>query len=204
VNAKLVTNTAPAPSTLSLNVPSSSSYSGVIAGNVALIKNEAGLLYLSGTNAYTGNTTVNGGTLQLAWPSLATVSTVRVASGALLQLDFPETNTVAGLVLNGLSQPPGVYNVTTSPSYISGLGSLRVAAPVATNPTNIVAVVDGSNLNLSWPADHIGWRLETQTNALSVGLSTNWSVWPGSDTTNAISVPISPANPTVFFRLVYP
>jgi hypothetical protein len=127
-----------------------------------------------------------------------------VASGATLQLDFPETNTVAGLVLTNVSQPPGVYNATTSPSVISGLGSLRVANPVATNPTNIVAVVSGSNLNLSWPADHTGWRLETQTNSLSVGISTNWSTWPGSAATNAVSVPISPANPTVFFRLVYP
>jgi hypothetical protein len=43
-----------------------------------------------------------------------------------------------------------------------------------------------------------------QTNALSVGLGTNWVTWPGSAATNAISIPANPTNPSVFFRLVYP
>ena len=84
-------------------------------------------------------------------------------------------------------------------------GSLKVTGTgVALNPTNITTMVNGSALSLSWPADHIGWRLEVQTNSLSVGIGTNWSTWPGSTATNAVSVPIVPANPTVFFRLAYP
>jgi hypothetical protein len=75
---------------------------------------------------------------------------------------------------------------------------------VNTTPTNITAVVNGPNLDLSWPQDHTGWRLEVQTNSLSVGIANNWSTWPGSTTTNAVSVPINPANPAVFLRLVYP
>jgi hypothetical protein len=75
---------------------------------------------------------------------------------------------------------------------------------VSTSPTSLTASVSGGTVTLSWPADHIGWRLETQTNSLSVGISTNWSVWPGSDTTNSVSVPIDQTQPAVFFRLVYP
>jgi autotransporter-associated beta strand protein len=90
---------------------------------------------------------------------------------------------------------------------IATLGSVKVlsvTAPVNTTPTNIVASVSGGNLNLSWPSDHTGWSLQTQTNVLGVGLSTNWITVPGSTTTNAVSIPISPANPAVFFRLQYP
>jgi autotransporter-associated beta strand protein len=176
----------------------------ILQGSLGLIKQGLGKLTLSGASTYTGNTTINGGTLELAQSMLFSNSTVSVASGAFLQLSFAGTNTVAGLVLNGLSQPGGVYNSNSSPSYLVGPGSLLVPSTVATNPTNIVSVVSGGNLNLSWPADHTGWRLETQTNTLNVGLNTNWSTWPGSATTNAVSVPINPANPTVFFRLVYP
>lgn len=79
-----------------------------------------------------------------------------------------------------------------------------IQGSVNPDPTNLTAVVSGSNLNLSWPADHTGWRLEVQTNLLNIGISTNWSTWPGSDQTNAVSVPINPANPAVFMRLVYP
>ena len=77
--------------------------------------------------------------------------------------------------------------------------------PVAAlNPTNITAVVSGNILTLSWPADHLGWRLEAQTNALTVGLSTNWFTWPGSTTVSSTNIPINPANPAVYFRLAYP
>jgi uncharacterized protein with beta-barrel porin domain len=71
---------------------------------------------------------------------------------------------------------------------------------VASNPTNIVSSVSGGQLNLSWPADHIGWHLQTQTN----GLGTNWVDVPGATLTNGFTVPINPANRSVFFRLVLP
>jgi autotransporter-associated beta strand protein len=206
-NPELVTNSAASPSTLTLNLSAGSTYSGVIAGNVALVVNGSGSLYLAGTNTYTDNTTVNGVTLELAQPSLAANSTVTVAGGAVLQLDFPVTNSVAGLVLNGVSQGLGVYNSTTSPSYITGSGSLQVAVTVATNPTNIVASVSGNNLNLSWPADHIGWTLLMQTNNLARGISSNtndWGAVSGSAGTNRVNLTIDPTKPAEFYRLVYP
>jgi fibronectin-binding autotransporter adhesin len=83
-------------------------------------------------------------------------------------------------------------------------GTISVTGGVATNPTNITMTVSGGNMNLSWPADHLGWRLQVQTNSLATGLNSNWSTWPNSTNVTAVSVPINPANPTVFFRLVYP
>jgi len=174
-----------------------------------LTKQDTGTLTLSGANTYTGNTTVNGGTLEIVQPVIATNSTVTVASGALLQLDFAVTNTVTNLVLNGVSQAPGVYNSTTASTYITGTGSLQVVLPVtiATNPTNLTFSVSSGTLNLSWPADHTGWRLLVQTNHLQQGLSSNTNDWmtvPGSTTVNSASFPINPALPTEFYKLIYP
>jgi hypothetical protein len=81
---------------------------------------------------------------------------------------------------------------------------LRIAT-VALNPTNITAVVAGGNsLQLSWPVDHKGWSLQAQTNSTDIGLGTNWFMVPGSGAVNEMTMPIDPANGSVFFRLVYP
>ena len=82
-------------------------------------------------------------------------------------------------------------------------GTIAVVSPVNTTPTNITVASAGGMLQLSWPADHTGWRLEVQTNNLSVGLNTNWTSL-GYESTNAVSLPISSANGSVFYRLVYP
>jgi len=83
-------------------------------------------------------------------------------------------------------------------------GTIAVVSPVNTTPTNLTATVVGSTLQISWPADHIGWYLQVQTNNLTVGLNTNWSLVGGSSATNQIYLPIDPANGSVFLRLTYP
>jgi autotransporter-associated beta strand protein len=80
-------------------------------------------------------------------------------------------------------------------------GTIAVISPVNITPTNLTFSVSDGNLNLSWPADHIGWSLQVQTNSLSVGLSTNWVTLAGYETTNSAAFPISPLNPVVFYRL---
>jgi fibronectin type 3 domain-containing protein len=59
-------------------------------------------------------------------------------------------------------------------------------------------------LQFVWPVDHTGWRLQAQTNAPGLGLSTNWSTVSGSAATNQIFIPAGTSNGSVFFRLVYP
>ena len=75
---------------------------------------------------------------------------------------------------------------------------------VALNPTNITAVLSGSGLTLGWPADHLGWRLQVQTNAMPTGLSTNWVTLPGTDLVTSTNLPVNPGNRAVFYRMVYP
>jgi hypothetical protein len=62
----------------------------------------------------------------------------------------------------------------------------------------------GGTLTLSWPADHLGWILQSQTNSLGAGLSTNWVDVAGSEAGNTNEINIDSASPTVFFRLRHP
>jgi hypothetical protein len=74
---------------------------------------------------------------------------------------------------------------------------------VQTAPTNLLWAVSGTSLSLSWPFDHIGWRLQVQTNSLNVGLGANWVDVPGSSLTNNLVVPVDSGSGSIFYRLVY-
>jgi hypothetical protein len=74
----------------------------------------------------------------------------------------------------------------------------------ATNPTNIMAQVTGNSLTLNWPADHIGWRLQVETNDVTQGLGTNCGDIVGATATNQMTILMAPANVSVFYRMIYP
>jgi 4-phytase/acid phosphatase len=71
----------------------------------------------------------------------------------------------------------------------------------AYNPTNVTASVSGKTLTIAWPADHLGWILQAQTNGLSTG---QWFDLPGTGTASSAAITINPANPAVFYRLSRP
>lgn len=87
-------------------------------------------------------------------------------------------------------------------------GTIQVLSAFTANyPTNITFSVSGSTLNIGWPATHLGWILQSQTNALSIGLTTSSNTWndvAGTGSGTNASMTISPTNPTVFFRLRHP
>jgi len=83
-------------------------------------------------------------------------------------------------------------------------GTVGVVSLVNTSPTNITILIDGDTLQLSWPMDRTGWRLEAQTNTLDSGLGTNWVTVPESTTTNRLLLPISDVQGSVLYRLAYP
>jgi fibronectin-binding autotransporter adhesin len=109
---------------------------------------------------------------------------------------------------NALTVAGGGASVTwTNNLAVDGsISVLSITPPVTvnTNTFTITNIVSGNNLNLSWPADRKGWRLQDQTNSLSTGLGTNWHDWPNSTNLTSVSVPINPGNPSVFFRMIYP
>ena len=107
----------------------------------------------------------------------------------------------------------GVFTTLNLPALPAGLGwsnslaidgSIQVVTAVSTTPPVMTNTLSGSTLTLSWPTDHLGWRLQVQTNDLTSGITTNWFTWPNSTNLTSVPVQVDPAQPTVFFRLVYP
>ena len=78
-------------------------------------------------------------------------------------------------------------------------GTLAVVSTTA--PVLLTQVSSGNLLTLSWPGDHLGWRLQAQTNSLAQGLGTNWVEIAGAAVTNQLAIPINPGNGSVFYRL---
>jgi autotransporter-associated beta strand protein len=112
--------------------------SGEIAGNLvnphdragkattAVAKSGTGTWTLSGTNSYTGPTTVTAGTLVLASArSLGGNTDVTVSNGATLALNFKGEMRVGKLIVDGKPQPAGSYSAASSPGFIKGTGVLN-------------------------------------------------------------------------------
>ena len=89
-------------------------------------------------------------------------------------------------------------------SFTNGILSVVSSGGVANNPTNITSSVSGTTLSLSWPADHLGWFLQTQTNSRAIGLNGAWFDVAGSSSATNATITIDRANPTVFYRLRHP
>jgi hypothetical protein len=123
----------------------------------------------------------------------ATRATLTPVSGVL-------ASNVAGVKFN-FTAPAG-ENGFEGYSEIDLYGA-ATPVPPATNPTNLTLQVSSASLTLNWPANHIGWQLQSQTNNLNQGLGTNWSEVSGSTTTNQMLIPINPTNGSVFYRLEY-
>jgi hypothetical protein len=106
----------------------------------------------------------------------------------------------------GLLDGTNYYYVVTALNAAgeSAYSATVTVRPVSTAPAPINFTINGGQLQLNWASDHTGWRLLVQTNSAGSGLGTNWVALPGSTMTNQMSLPIAPANASVFYRLVYP
>ena len=181
----------------------------IIVRGTTLTFNPGGTVVGNGTNQLTFtnyisslsitssiNTVIAGGTLSL--PGLPTF-----AGGESFLLFQAQThsNTFAAI---SPATPGASKTWDTTLLGTDGILSVVAASGPATNPTNMVSAFGGGNVTLSWPSDHIGWTLQTQTNSRSVGLTPATNTWydvSGSTATNLLVIPTSSANPTVFYRL---
>lgn len=120
----------------------------------------------------------------------------------------PYSTTVSVAVTNYTDEEvnPGVtyYYVVSATNAFgeSGNSAQASAVPLPSSvSTNLNFKAAGDQLQVSWPNDHLSWRLQAQTNSLS---GTNWVDVPNATLTNQISIPIDENNSSVYFRLVYP
>ena len=138
------------------------------------------------TNSGTGTLAVtNIGALALAPGDIFPVFNAALANGNAL--------TIAG--------PAGVS--FTNNLAVDGTISVLSVFTTASNPTNItVSVIGGNTLNLSWPADHLGWMV--QSNSLNLAVPADWYDLSNTVAGTNYSATINAAQPNVFYRLRHP
>jgi autotransporter-associated beta strand protein len=243
-----------------------------VSSHLGLVKTGAGIEIFSGTNTYTGGTTVNAGTLDINGnngPSYVVVTggtlggtgtiagpvsigpagtlspgaplgtltinnNLSLAGNTLVALNAGTNSHVAGLAsvtfggtltITNLGGPLvfgshyTIFSAATNFGNFTSIvgnpgpglayafnptnGVLSVLPTLPITPTNLVYQTRSGQIQLSWPATYMGWILQTQTNPLSIGLSTNWVDVPNSALAYATNILLNPAN-SIFFRLRYP
>ena len=189
-------------------------------GTLAPGNNAIGALTFSNSLSLAGQTVLelgkSGSTLT---NDLLTVKGFMTRGGSLIVTNVGATPLAVGdsFTLFNATNATGSFSSTALPPLAPGLawtnrlavnGSIQVIQSVNLAATNLTALVTGgTNLSLSWPADHTGWRLLTQTNHLGSGVSANTNDWmtvAGSSFTNQVSLPISVAVPGGYYKLIYP
>jgi hypothetical protein len=213
--------------TLTLNSNQKLAGQGTVTGNV--IANSGSTLVPglpTGTLTVSGTVTMNSGSTYLAnlnranSPNSGKLSassvtyngTLAVTNvGAELQtgdtFQLFSTSGVSGFTSFALQTVDVPNNaVYTWNNTVTSNGKITVSSVgvlVNTNATPILYTNLGTSLVLAWPADHIGWKLQAQTNSLAVGVTGNWTTISNSITTNMVIIPLTRTNATAFFRLRY-
>jgi hypothetical protein len=71
----------------------------------------------------------------------------------------------------------------------------------SSTPTNLVTSFSNNQLTLSWPADHTGWQL--QSNSVGLTATGSWYTVTGSPSTNQITITPDANQTNVFYRLSF-
>lgn len=136
----------------------------------------------------------------------ATGGTVPPSGTIAFKTNNVQQSSVTVVNNSGSSTPavvPASYVVTAiysgDATYFPSTNTLVIGTGVNPVPAPIVSSVSGNQLTLSWPADHTGWTLQTQTNSLTG----TWYDVPGSTSVNQMVLTINRTNRAVFFRMKY-
>ena len=114
----------------------------------------------------------------------------------------PVSGTPVALNLPLQNQAATITYVWTNKLAIDGtIQVLTGASAVSATPTDITSAFFGNSLDLSWPADHTGWTL--QTNSVGITSVNSWFPLPGSAATNHVVITVNRTLGNVFYRLVY-
>ena len=171
---RTVTNSSGTAATLTVNQSSNTTYDGRFTGALALTKQGAGILTLSGStaNTFTGLTTVSGGTLELnktagvnaiAGDGNTTTNDVRVDTGATLKhLAANQISDNATVNLNA-----GTWNLNGANETVRNLNAAVVsgAGPTLTLGTNSTLTLN----RIDW--DNTGSQLTSNIGGNNTGAS---------------------------------
>jgi autotransporter-associated beta strand protein len=174
-----------------------------IYNNLTLQGNATLRIDKTGGSPVQDNVTVSG---NITYGGILTVNNITSDANLLTTTNTFQLFSVSGSTSGNFSSIVGSPGAGLAYSFTpaSGVLSVVTGTTIASNPTNITFSVSGSTLSLSWPADHLGWLLQSQTNSLSTGISTNWFDVPGSASSTSAVINMNPDNATVFYRLRHP
>jgi len=157
----------------------------------------------AGLAAVAGNTQVT-----LNWNAASTATGYKIKRSLTSGSGYVNIATNASLAFTNTGLANGTlyyFVVSATNSFGESTNSTPVSArPTSSAPVAMNAANAGGQLQISWPTDHTGWQLQSQTNNLTSGLGTNWFNLPASMQTNQMSVPLNSTNGSVFFRLIKP
>jgi autotransporter-associated beta strand protein len=172
--------------TLTTNSSTNSTFSGVISSSGALMKNGTSTLTLSGNNTYSGTTTINAGTLEIASTGLLgggnysgnivndgslliASNSNQILSGAISGIGALTKNGTGTLTLSGSNSYSGGTTLNTGTLNINnatalGTATFTIAGGTIDN-TSGAAITLSSNNTQSWNSDFTF----TGTNDLNLG-----------------------------------
>ncbi len=146
---------------------------------------------------------VTNGTLTLSATTAITITQIgsTLPNGSYLLISKSTGGAVSGSVPASVTVGGGGAASAATLAISGGELFLNVGSVTPPSPIPLSVSQAGNVLTFSWT--NAAFRLQSQTNALSVGLNTNWTDYPGGSSSPA-NVTNNPANPAVFFRLLAP
>jgi autotransporter-associated beta strand protein len=209
-----ITSTDATPSPFTFASSASQTLSGVISGTMEVIKDGAGSLSLTGSAIHTGGTTVTAGTLSLGDgtnnANLNDFSTLSVAGGAVLNLNYSGSDTVFFLNLGGSPAAAGEWGATGSGAanespLITGTGRINNVAGVTSSfgiaywdggTDNIVG--DGNAISSggagTWDTVIQNWDVGATAHTAWLNTSTAKAVFGGAENANRTVTVTGPLN----------
>jgi autotransporter-associated beta strand protein len=164
------------------------------------------LTVLNGNAALGGNTFMKVNATTKATDSISTTNAINL--GGTLTVDNLGGTFADGDTFKLFNAPVlnGTFSQTLLPPLGPGqiwLNNLSVDGTIAVGDLILVTTeLPGGFWQFSWASKLNGLvKVQAQTNALNVGISTNWSDYPNGDFNGVLHTP-STSNPSVFFRLI--
>jgi autotransporter-associated beta strand protein len=107
---------------LTINRSDNLTFSNSISGTGTLTKSGAGAMLLTGNNTYSGNTTVNAGTLQIG-ADTALGSSILVPNGGAIEAAGTSRTITTEVLMSGSSSVVGSQDLTFASNFIQASGS---------------------------------------------------------------------------------
>ncbi len=147
--ASLERSSAPTP-TLTVGDTNTHSFTGVLGGLTQLVKQGSGTQILSGTNTYTGGTTVSQGALTMGSAGALSTGDVSVANGAnvLLWWNSGSSTVANNFTLNGLGSVGGKDAIYADGGG-AGYGEYTLAGKITLAATSNIGGHDINHLNIT-------------------------------------------------------